>query len=100
MLLDGPHVIKACLDPFVGNLETQTYSMQVLAVIPPEAIRHALGLATRGDRPLNYIEQGQIVLLVSAVRVKFGGCAISLGIPDISASPHQLKVLLHRQAAP
>ena len=60
--------------------------MQVLAAIPPEAIRHALGLVTRGDRPLNYIEQGQIVLLVSGVRVKFGGRAISLGSPDISAS--------------
>ena len=75
--------------------------MQVLAAIPPEAIRHALGLVTRGDRPLNYIEQGQIVLLVSAVRVKFGGCAVSLGSPTVLISvqaPHQLEVLLHRQA--
>ena len=51
-------------------------SLPVLAVIPTEVFESALTAATRSDRQLTETEKAQWSLVMSAVRVKFGGVSL------------------------
>ena len=51
-------------------------SLQVLAVIPTEVFEQALSNARRGTRELAETEKAQWRLMLSAVRVKFGGVSL------------------------
>ena len=73
-------VLRALGDQSLNNLP-------LLASIPFDSIKEALNNATRGDRSLNAIERSHFVLMVNAVRVKYGAMPHSIDQPVQSAAP-------------
>lgn len=56
-------------------------SLQVIAVIPDDIIQQAIDTASRGPKMFTAIEKAQILLLVNAVRTKFGQPTIAANGP-------------------
>ena len=77
-------------------------SLPVIAIIPDDLIQQAMGSAVRGTRPFSAIEKAQLLLMINAIRAKYGQAAVSTGattpgvteLPVNSSQPGSSKVKL------
>lgn len=81
-------------------------SLQVLGVIPADILRGAVNQATRGTRSLTAVEKAQLVLMLNAIRHKYGlpplhqgsAAASSTSMPSGAAtgSTNKIKIKLNQ----
>lgn len=62
-------------------------SLQVMSVIPAEIVKGAIDQATRGARGLNAVEKAQLVLMVNAVRHKYGLAPLQTSSTSTASQP-------------